>query len=86
MFNKAKMIQSCQADVTRSVFVNPNGVLCKTVVLFGNPRFTMINVQPRFDGYDVNGNIINLNDWCYEHACNVLQIGDVADFGTLNYL
>jgi hypothetical protein len=53
---------------TSNLFVNPNGDLCLTVVLLGKPRFTMINVQPRFDGYDVNGNIINTNDWSYEHT------------------
>jgi hypothetical protein len=55
-------------DNISSIFINPNGVLCKTVVLFGKPKFTMINVKPRFDGYDVNGKIINQNDWGYEHC------------------
>ena len=50
------------------VFVNPNGVLCKTVLLFGKPKFTMINVCPRFDGYDINGQIINVNDWSYQYC------------------
>jgi hypothetical protein len=68
MSNKPLNPHLRQTNVTSSVFINPNGVLCKTVVLLGKARFTMINVQPRFDGYDVNGNIINLNDWCYEHC------------------
>jgi hypothetical protein len=49
-----------------NLFVNPHGVLCATVILFGKPLFTMIDVQPRFDGYDVEGKIINPDDWSYE--------------------
>lgn len=51
--------------VNRNLFVNPNGKLCFTVVLFGKEIFTIIDVVPQFDGYDVNGNIINLNDWSW---------------------
>jgi len=50
------------------IFVNPSGLLCYMVVLFGRPLFTMIDVVPRFDGYDVNGDIINENDWSYAKA------------------
>lgn len=45
--------------------MNPAGVLCTTVVLFGKPLYTLIGVEPRFDGYDVNGKVINPNDWCW---------------------
>lgn len=62
------MIEIKQDDIAGNVFINPNGVLCKTSVLFGTPKFTMINIQPRFDGYNVNGNIINQNDWSYVHC------------------
>lgn len=50
------------------IFVNPSGLLCYTVVLFGRPLFTMIDVVPQFDGYDVNGDIIDENDWSYVKA------------------
>ena len=53
------------ADLSPSIFVNPSGILCFTVVLFGRPLFTVIDVQPRFDGYDVNGNLINNDDWVW---------------------
>lgn len=45
------------------IFVNPSGVLCFTVTLFGKQLWTDIDVVPKFDGYDVSGNIINENDW-----------------------
>jgi hypothetical protein len=47
------------------LFVNPSGVLCFTIVLFKKEYFTIIDVCPRFDGYDVNGNVINEHDWCW---------------------
>lgn len=50
------------------IFVNPSGLLCYTVILFGKPLFTMIDVVPQFDGYDVIGKIINENDWGYAYA------------------
>jgi hypothetical protein len=50
------------------LFINPNGMLCYTIILFGKPLFTMIDVQPRFDGYDVNGKVINMNDWTWIHT------------------
>ena len=46
-----------------SIFVNHKGVLCCTVILFGKEVLTCIDVEPMFDGYDINGNIINANDW-----------------------
>lgn len=48
------------------LFINPHGILCYTVALFGRELFTAINVTPRFDGYDVVGNIINENDFLWE--------------------
>lgn len=47
------------------IFINPNGVLCFTVKLFGKQLFTLIDVHPQFDGYDVNGNVINQNDYSF---------------------
>lgn len=48
------------------LFVNPNGVLCKTCYLFGRPVFTKIGVAPRFDGLAVDGvTVINPNDWLW---------------------
>ena len=52
-------------DQSNTIFINPNGVLCKTIVLFGKPILTMIDVCPSFDGYDVNGKIINEFDWLW---------------------
>lgn len=49
------------------LFVNPKGILCVTIVLFNRQLFTMIDIVPVFDGYDVNGNIINLNDWSWSY-------------------
>lgn len=51
--------------MTSYLFVNPIGVLCFTAVLFNRQLFTVIDVHPRFDGYDVNGKIINENDWIW---------------------
>ena len=48
-----------------AVFANPKGELCTTVTLFGKQLFTLLRVEPRFDGYDVAGNIINPDDWCW---------------------
>lgn len=45
------------------IFVNPNGVLCHAVILFGKHIMTEIDVVPEFDGYDINGNIINESNW-----------------------
>jgi hypothetical protein len=50
------------------LFINPNGVLCNNVIMFGKHLFTMIDVYPVFDGYDINGDIIDVNDWCFEHS------------------
>lgn len=50
-----------------SVFVNPKGKLCKTVILFGKPLMTMIDITPKFDGYDVRGKVINENDFSFVH-------------------
>jgi hypothetical protein len=47
------------------LYVNPNGELCSKVILFGKHLFDILRVEPRFDGYDVNGNIINENDWAW---------------------
>jgi hypothetical protein len=52
-------------DELSNIFINPNGKLCSTVILFDKQLFTLIDVEPRFDGYDVAGNIINLNDWVW---------------------
>lgn len=50
------------------IFVNPSGLLCYTVILFGRPLFTVIDVVPRFDGHGIDGDIINENDWIYVKA------------------
>ena len=50
------------------LFINPNGQLCYTVILFGKSLFTMVGVEPQFDGYDINGNIINLEDWSWKFS------------------
>ena len=47
------------------LFINKHGKLCYEVRLFNKPIFTMIDVSPQFDGYDVNGNIINIHDWSF---------------------
>lgn len=47
------------------LFVNPNGQLCFEVRLFNKALFTMIDVEPQFDGYDVGGNILNFEDFSY---------------------
>lgn len=51
--------------VLSDVFANPKGELCTTVTLFGKQLFTLLRVEPRFDGYDVAGNVINPDDWCW---------------------
>ncbi len=53
--------------IEHTLFVNPNGILCKTIVIFNRPLFTMIDVIPEIDGYDVSGKIINIDDWSYNH-------------------
>lgn len=30
------------------IFINPNNVICRQVVLFGQPKYTMIDVKPTF--------------------------------------
>ena len=44
-------------------FINPNGILCATIVLFGKELFTMIDISFEFMGEDVNGDIINHDDY-----------------------
>jgi hypothetical protein len=44
-------------------FVSPTGYYCFTVSMFGKQLFTLINVHPRFDGYSIDGKVINENDW-----------------------
>ena len=53
-------------EILSDLFINPNGVLCREVVLFGTAKYSMINVRPVFDGYDVNGKIINNKDFHWE--------------------
>lgn len=64
-------MNKCTNLKVTSLFVNPKGQLCFTVSLFGTPLFTMIDVEPRFDGYDINGEVINENDWCWCHSENI---------------
>ncbi len=47
------------------IFINPNGVLCVTIFFFEKPFLTKIDISPKFDGYDVNGKIINESDWIW---------------------
>ncbi len=48
-----------------TIFINPKGILCKTIELFGKPVLTMIDICPSFDGYNVRGEIINEFDWLW---------------------
>lgn len=54
-----------QQPISDRLFLNPKGKLCVTFCLFGKPRYTKIDVQPVFDGLDINGRIINMEDWSY---------------------
>jgi len=59
-----------------NLFVNPNGVLCRTFYLFGRPYKTAINVSPVFDGLAVDGRtVINPNDWSWV-ACTDPKVFD----------
>jgi len=56
------------SEAVPKLFINPNGVLCNTVIMFGKPFFTIIDVYPVFDGYDVNEDVRNIDDECFDFS------------------
>lgn len=45
-----------------STFINPNGVLCRTIWMFGKPKYTMLNVYIRYHGMNQTDYQINRED------------------------
>lgn len=46
------------------LFVNPRGVLCKSLKFY-TLRWTSIDVSPVFEGWSVDGRVLNENDWSW---------------------